>query len=524
MFTNIRNRVASMAVVAVLMASLVVPARAQDYSDAPPVLKDEIEDAVETIIEAATDDPDDLAVAAFELEGSWPQIVFYAVADAITLNREGASVRSLSPYQYYVETARTDKQVGASSGSSGSTSALEKPGIPSLIGFAIENGAIDQEVSGTGLTLSSSPYSLMRLMTPDTQGNFRDYRFWRRIGVSVTYSLDDQQSTTTGDEPIPLKSLDTNEISEWSLRFSVLGDRSARSAKSAQLWKDQVQPLIQQRLDALTKGIAVIINRSQALKLRQEALLVSLGDSITRLLENSTVAFAERKEDIVNLILSEVGRGIFEPVNEGLISIDQRTRDKVNNEIVPTLLATQGELSGMVEKKMGGIIEEVNKAPLLTLSFTKHMADVGISNHSDFKLLFEGHQKPFNVIINAGLGIYHDPDEMLNQSTVRDFSVGLSLEAEFNNAFTRNLTSGDFSKITFSFTARYRRMEEVDDGIGVVQAKLDIPVTNGVSLPLSVTYATRTELIEEEEVRGNFGITFDLDKLFALAHSRLPQQ
>ena len=31
----------------------------------------------------------------------------------------------------------------------------------------------------------------------------------------------------------------------------------------------------------------------------------------------------------------------------------------------------------------------------------------------------------------------------------------------------------------------------------------------GISLPLSVTFANATELINEKVVRGNFGITFD---------------
>jgi hypothetical protein len=52
--------------------------------------------------------------------------------------------------------------------------------------------------------------------------------------------------------------------------------------------------------------------------------------------------------------------------------------------------------------------------------------------------------------------------------------------------------------------------------IGLVQAKLKIPTKNtGVSFPISVTWANRTELVKEKEVRANFGVTFDFDKIFA---------
>ena len=46
--------------------------------------------------------------------------------------------------------------------------------------------------------------------------------------------------------------------------------------------------------------------------------------------------------------------------------------------------------------------------------------------------------------------------------------------------------------------------------------KLTIPVKgSGVRMPLSVTFANRTDLIKEKEIRGNVGITYDLDMLFA---------
>jgi hypothetical protein len=46
--------------------------------------------------------------------------------------------------------------------------------------------------------------------------------------------------------------------------------------------------------------------------------------------------------------------------------------------------------------------------------------------------------------------------------------------------------------------------------------KLTIPmpgVLAGLKIPLSVTFANRTELIDEKEIRGNVGFTLDLSKL-----------
>jgi len=45
---------------------------------------------------------------------------------------------------------------------------------------------------------------------------------------------------------------------------------------------------------------------------------------------------------------------------------------------------------------------------------------------------------------------------------------------------------------------------------------LTVPVKGaGVKVPLSVTFANRTDLIKERVVRANVGLTYDLDTIFA---------
>jgi hypothetical protein len=52
-------------------------------------------------------------------------------------------------------------------------------------------------------------------------------------------------------------------------------------------------------------------------------------------------------------------------------------------------------------------------------------------------------------------------------------------------------------------------------GIGIVQAKLVNPFgKSGVSLPMSIGWSNRTELIKAGVVLGQLGLSFDLDKLF----------
>src|SRR6185369_717492 len=47
------------------------------------------------------------------------------------------------------EDVRVDKQVGGSNSNSGSTSLVSKGSIPSILGYAVENGGLARDINGT---------------------------------------------------------------------------------------------------------------------------------------------------------------------------------------------------------------------------------------------------------------------------------------------------------------------------------------------------------------------------------------
>ncbi|HET7177262.1 MAG TPA: hypothetical protein VFI63_01095, partial [Solirubrobacterales bacterium] len=52
------------------------------------------------------------------------------------------------------------------------------------------------------------------------------------------------------------------------------------------------------------------------------------------------------------------------------------------------------------------------------------------------------------------------------------------------------------------------------DTIAKLNAKIDFPVTTGISLPISVTWANHKDLLTaEHDVRGHIGFTVDFSKL-----------
>src|SRR5262249_56369657 len=83
------------------------------------------------------------------------------------------------------ETKRTDKQIGGSASAGGSTPLAEKAGFADLLGLAIENGAVQKEVSGSTLTLSTTPYALTTIGGGDTAAHHHKLGGPTRTGPSA---------------------------------------------------------------------------------------------------------------------------------------------------------------------------------------------------------------------------------------------------------------------------------------------------------------------------------------------------
>jgi hypothetical protein len=140
------------------------------------------------------------------------------------------------------------------------------------------------------------------------------------------------------------------------------------------------------------------------------------------------------------------------------------------------------------------------------------------------------------MVLERGFGGLNSPELTFNASgtffggsaigggKVRDYRSSLELDVPLKDI-------QGIGQPTLSFSGQYMHLLEEPlgqqvsingvtisrtGGIGVFQTKLSIPVKDsGVKIPISFTYSNRTELIKETEVRGNVGVTFDFDSLFA---------
>ena len=489
----------------------------------PPIPQSGCYTGVPTIIETDVDRiatqsvrPD--ADVATILTGQFDTLVLLTVVDAFS-NSNAVNIRQLAAYQYIGETARTDKQIGSPANSSGSTSAAEKPGWADLLGFAVERGAIQQTVSGTTLTLSTTPYAFFVPAESDTAAAYTKYGNLRRLALSATFNISNQEN--------PLSNVRRQSLSNYSVKFRLSPDRSPRSREFQDRWARDIKPTIQKDLALISGHIRDILKQPGVRNYVDEILD---GTSSTKGLIDETsdiaassLSAAEKQKQIKNSILCALDTKVFRETKEdntGKIKIDSATQRELVNQFVPALFEAQSERE-QASEAVKKIFDDLDKKWRGSLAYTNNRAVTG-SDYSEVKFLFQNYigQSPIKVVANAGFSLYHNPDPLLHQENLRDFAVAFSLEGKRPSPFIREPL--DQSQITFSLTGRYERLKENRNmpdrtpDIGVVQFKLDVPIGQGISIPLSLTYANATELQKEQHVRGNFGFTFDMDKFLIL--------
>lgn len=496
----------------VLMLFVAAPARPQPatscYENVPTALTNEVDRTVTAILQNA--DANQLGLKIVRL-------VSYTIADVVASKEMGGIA-----YQYYADVARTDKQVGAAATASGSTSSVEKPGLIELIGFAIERGAIQQSISDSTVTLSTSPYALAAAVEGDSPETYMRNPVLTRLNVSATFILNDPKNVPA--------SFSRKQLTEWSAKLRLTGDRSTRSKGFKQFWDLKLGDLEQQRLNILGELQSRIFNipaiTDRFVAGAHDDVLTPLVGQIARYITANNIAAnrtattfpAAQTAAIREMILCTLFKEVHEPVKNG--TIDIKADEAVIRAELTKLAGVQKSILEARLQFQKDVKEWQNKGTLSTLGYTNHRVADG-SDYSEFKLLFERHVNGLDAIVNANFSIYNKPDSTKNQEKLRDFSISGSLEWKSKS---NPLFRGDekvATPITVSVNGRYERLKENENmamrepDIGNFQARLEIPVAPGFSIPISYTYATATETMPKRENRFNVGLHLDVDKIFS---------
>jgi hypothetical protein len=388
------------------------------------------------------------------------------------------------------DNARTDQQHGASSTAGGTTTIVDKPGIADLITLAIEQGAVTKTTSGTTFTLQTTPYLLYsHFGGNDTAQTWDSLVALRHLGLSATF-------TGSGDDiGGGLKNFQSAEA-----KYVVFGDRSSRDKVIRDDLRRQVGP-------ELTAAIVRATGEGAA-------WYQHLGPGALTAFEKAIVAFntwrdgtcAENGKLDADTVGAEV-QTLLIPVRDGLTT-DDRTRLAA----AATALLTEETVLAAAERRISEITSAYRKdGPQLSLAYD-YRRDSETVDTSVLKLLFGYESKPaLSANLNATLELNND----------RSTSSGVILSRVHAYNAEASLTFGPYAHNAVDLTAagNIKRDKDAKHTAATAQAKLNLRFLRGVTIPVALTYASRTELSGRSQLRVNVGIAIQGDALIGIARS-----
>jgi hypothetical protein len=463
------------------------------------------------------------------------------------------------------KTAQTNKQNGAPSASDGSTSIAQKVGIPELLGVAVENGAITNNVSGTTMTLSSTPYGFFSAFgkDTDTQSNYNRFQFYTQAGVSATFNVANSSD--------PLENVTRKQISQWQAKVT-FRDTSVRSHAVNDLYGKDLDALAGNWLADLTSP--ELTHTAEGLRAStNQVYLNGWNGSLKRIVaktyqndsDNSEKA-ADIAAKLVELLAEDStyqealaaaldrvkGSGSLTAIVQKYIQDEkaystaeaQFEKDVKNlakgwnvdlsfNEKFPT---TTTKTSTGATTSSASAATPAASTPA-TPAYLAGELDVTCEPRSDDKKggkeqSGKQQKEPCSFFArstftgNVSGSFYPNPNLTLKEQTFRGVQSAVELQWDLGPGLVKTKTANDDSKMTLALSGNYERLQENKDQKGkrpdivIGNIKLEIPISSGVSFPLSFSAANSSEQIKETYVKGNFGISFDLDKLSALLKAR----
>jgi hypothetical protein len=425
-----------------------------------------------------------------------------------------------------LEARRIDKQVGASGGTSGSTSLVPSGSVPALLGLATEYGGLTESFSGTTATVRTTPAKLLAAMAkaygPDTTPiDDRTLAALERVSLSVSF---DTARTATADTKAGNTLLaNYQQLSQASARIILINDRDPLAPKNWKRIREFSQNDSSKSLANEARQLLAPLTQMASYDLALDKAM----DAYDALVKSATPD-AAGLTNIFRAYLEEIQKlTLLVPDWHGRLDRYVAARLKLNTE-------------------HKNLYQQISKAPTLSLelalnrppvvSASSSMASTGTaavpptgaaaSNAPDLStasLIFTASLLSSEYTLNAKANFFNQTRPGM-RGNFRDFQVSGKLDVPVGNV------PSFIAKGTLTFSGLFEHLHQKPLGInltindqtvnqpgniGVFQAKYSIPIgDSGIQVPISFTASNRTELIKEKEMRGNIGISFDLDKLF----------
>jgi hypothetical protein len=431
-----------------------------------------------------------------------------------------------NPDRVELSQVRTDVQLGAMSGRAASTSIVAKPSISEFLSAAFESGAVARKSDDTSLTISVNGLMLQQVVRgeiPRGCGSLDNAcrsgvgRWLRGLSGSATFATGGGATIVPGqnaDEAAAI--VDKHQLTAAAVRYELLvrerDDQKAREGLAAAAKALQspaasfllAQAALETRIGVAMDGgwktetlallKAAAPERREALLLERYQLLFDLLEDVPELTALRAAAFKEYRAYVTaqNTLLAE-------KLYRKALTVDYLYERPTGQ---PELHQVRAVFSTPLGAKP---IIAAAKAP--TGAFT----------------------------VNAGLSLFNPGLEGDDGWKLRDSQVSAALDwtpiqkgivrptytlAYYYQYMAANgVIKFDKTAITPGGAAIPLPKPAIEvlntkGAIHVAQFRISIPAAQGVSIPLAVSYANRTELVKGQAFwQGHAGVTYDLGML-----------
>jgi hypothetical protein len=494
----------------IFLGLLLMPAASWAQAAAPkPSTSDEMWQAVAGRIVAERSKNENLALAQdigkiIDLQSNFTPFLLFVKAKASTFGLLGD-----------LEEARVDKQVGAPANTAGGTSLVAKGGAPSILGFAVENGALTQSATDTAVTFRGSLVGWLDLLrNQDFIAGYDDeagiVRALRAVSYSLTLNTNSEvepaEQTSGGPSPSAVtaqfKEID-KQLQSWSVRVAIVDQRDPRKQAN----RRKVGITLRDKGIAINTGLNFL-----------DPLLNS--DEYEQWLFQSQHMLAAQGLSPAE-VLRVLGRQI-ELLRQMAIA---RIPD-LANQVEVALNALDA-----YNKARFDVFNSLQKRPLVTAEFVA-TRQATLPDQRTLRFIAEGQWGPrLDLTVNVAWNFQQRPNDIDSPgrpSTLRDFQASAQAELILGGR-SQAPKVGSLTSPTLAFAYLSQDVSEnalvsfagkaytVAPGrIHVGQAKLTIPAKgSGVKVPLSISWSNRTELVQEKTVRAHIGVTWDFDAFTA---------
>jgi len=427
------------------------------------------------------------------------------------------------------EQSRTDKQVGTTASGSGSTDLVSLPSATQLFALGMNLGALTQTVSGSVATFRGNADGIIRTFAGEPVGcngctgtnGLKNLSFAVSFDLSregtqqVTTNGSANSATTTAPSAIVLPK-NNKDFSSFVARYDIYNPKDTRSQAFQSAWSTWFTKH-QKDLEAAGKGLQDSIEKLIDPWSQDDPKFPDLRAEYTAKLN---LASAENIETILDEYLSKevaMAQSDISNFDESLLNVR----------------AAYANYSQTYDD----LFKELRGKPQFSAEYTFSSP---VSQPDTHNLRFIFASNPFQggtlLSANAAVTLYGGQIPAgAKYGRLRDFQFSAQLDRPLGNInnypavlslagyvqyqpdpSVLNINAGNLVPgTTITLPQDAQVLLGRSGTMGIVQAKVTLKLKNsGVKIPIAVSWANRTDLLNATDVRGHIGLTYDLDSLF----------